>query len=47
MKEAMSDFRMAILEKEHEAVASLKPKADLIVDKSYQLVTAEEHMKGI
>ena len=46
MKEAMSDFRFAILEKEHQAVASLKPKADLIVDKSYQVVTAKEHAKG-
>ena len=46
MKEAMSDFRMAILEREHQAVASLKPQADLIVDKSYQVVTAEEHNKG-
>ncbi|MGW8317312.1 MAG: uridine kinase family protein [Bacteroidales bacterium] len=45
MKEAMSDFRLAILEKEHQAVASLKPLADLIVDKSYRVVTAEEHMK--
>jgi uridine kinase len=47
MKEAMSDFRLKILEKEHEAVASLKPQADLIIDKSYQVVSAEEHMKGI
>ena len=46
MKEAMSDFRMAILEKEHLAVVSLKSMADLIVDKSYQVVTAEEHAKG-
>lgn len=46
MKEAMSDFRLAILEKEHLAVSSLKPMADLIVDKSYQVVTAEEHMKN-
>ena len=46
MKEAMSDFRLAILEKEHEAVLSLKPMADLIVDKSYQVVSAEEHNKG-
>lgn len=45
LKEAMSDFRLAILEKEHQAVISLKPLADLIVDKSYQVVTAEEHMK--
>jgi uridine kinase len=47
LKEALSDFRLAILEKEHQAVVSLKPQADLIVDKSYQVVTAEEHMKGI
>ena len=46
MKEAMSDFRLRILEKEHQAVASLKPLADLIVDKSYRVVTAEEHMQG-
>ena len=46
MKEAMSDFRLNILEKEHQAVASLKPQADLIVDKSYQVVTAEEHAKS-
>jgi len=46
MKEAMSDFRLKILEKEHEAVASLKPLAHLIIDKSYQVVSAEEHMKG-
>ena len=47
IKEAMSDFRMNILEKEHNAVISLKPTADLIVDKSYQVVTAEEHNKGV
>lgn len=43
MKEALSDFRLGILEKEHQAVVSLKPMADLIVDKSYQVVTKEEH----
>ena len=47
MKEAMSDFRRGILEKEHQAVATLKPMADLIVDKSYQVVTVEEHMKQV
>ena len=47
MKEAMSDFRMNILEKEHNAVISLKSEADLIVDKSYQVVTAEQHNKGV
>ena len=46
MKEAMSDFRLAILEKEHQAVNSLKPQANLIVDKSYQVVTAEKHLQG-
>lgn len=43
MKEALSDFRMGILENEHQAVISLKSMADLIVDKSYQVVTMEEH----
>ena len=47
MKEAMSDFRMNILEREHQAVSSLKSSADLIVDKSYQVVTAEEHNSNI
>lgn len=46
MKEALSDFRTTILQKEHDAVVSLKSQADLIVDKSYQVVTAEEHSKG-
>jgi len=43
MKEALSDFRLSILEREHQAVVSLKPMADLIVDKSYQVVSKEEH----
>jgi uridine kinase len=46
MKEALSDFRMGILEHEHQAVTSLKPLADLVVDKSYQVVTMEEHLKN-
>jgi uridine kinase len=45
MKEALSDFRLNILEHEHQAVRSLKPLADLVVDKSYQVVTMEEHQK--
>jgi len=45
MKEALSDFRLNILEHEHQAVVSLKPMADLVVDKSYQVVTMEEHQK--
>ena len=43
MKEALSDFRLGILEQEHQAVTSLKSMADLVVDKSYQVVTMEEH----
>jgi len=46
MKEALSNFRLGILEKEHQAVISLKHKADLIVDKSYQVVTIQDHVKG-
>jgi uridine kinase len=45
MKEALSNFRLGILEKEHQTVISLKHKADLIVDKSYQVVTIKEHLK--
>lgn len=41
MKEKMNDFRLKILEREHQAVQSLKPKADLIVNKSYEVVTPE------
>ncbi len=47
MKEALSDFRLAILEREHQALVSLKPQADLVVDKSYHVVTYEEHMKSL
>jgi uridine kinase len=47
MKEAMSEFRLGILEHEHQAVVSLKESADLVVDKSYQVVTMEEHMKEV
>ena len=43
MKEALSDFRLGILENEHQAVISLKSMADLVVDKSYQVVTMGEH----
>jgi len=46
LKEALSDFRLGILEREHQAVISLKPQADLVVDKSYQVVTMEEHLNA-
>jgi uridine kinase len=46
MKEALSEFRLGILEREHQNVISLKHKADLIVDKSYQVVTIQKHVNG-
>jgi uridine kinase len=42
MKEAMTDFRLNILEREHQAVRQLRPMADLIIDKSYQLKNPDE-----
>lgn len=42
MKEAMTDFRLNILEREHQAVSSLRPMADYIIDKAYQLKLPEE-----
>jgi uridine kinase len=38
MKEKMDDFRMQVLEKEHLNVASLKPMADVIINKNYQAI---------
>ena len=40
-KENMDDFRLRVLEREHQNVTSLKPMADLIIDKSYQVVDAK------
>lgn len=40
-KENMDDFRMQVLEREHQNVRALKPLADLIIDKSYQVVDAK------
>jgi uridine kinase len=37
-KEKMDDFRTRVLEREHLNVRSLKPLADYIIDKSYQVV---------
>ncbi len=42
MKEVMTDFRMNILQREHLAVRSLRPMADYLIDKSYQLVLPGE-----
>lgn len=40
-KEPMDDFRMQVLEHEHRNVQSLKPIADLIVNKSYDVELAK------
>ena len=37
-KETMNQFRLDILEREHQNVLTLKPKANYIVDKNYHLV---------
>jgi uridine kinase len=37
MKEALTDFRLNILNYEHKAVRSLRPLADYIINKSYEL----------
>jgi hypothetical protein len=37
MKEALTDFRLNILNYEHKAVRSLRPMADYIINKSYEL----------
>ena len=43
LKEALTDFRLNILEHEHQAVAALRPMADYVVDKSYTVVPAAEY----
>jgi len=40
-KEKMDDFRLQVLEKEHQNVVSLKPMADLIINKNFQVVDAK------
>lgn len=42
MKEAMTDFRINILEREHIAVRSLRSRANWIIDKSYLLKHPDE-----
>ena len=46
MKEEMNEFRLNILEREHMAVSSLKPKADLIVGKSYNVMSASDYQSS-
>lgn len=36
-KEVMDEFRMGVLEKEHQAVSQLRNKANIIIDKNYAL----------
>jgi uridine kinase len=40
-KEVMNEFRAKVLEREHQNVQSLKPLADLIIDKSYDVTDAK------
>ena len=40
MKESQDDWRMKVLEREHQNVQSLKETADLIVDKAYEVIPA-------
>ncbi len=42
LKEAMTEFRLNILEHEHKAVRSLRPIADYIIDKAYSLKLPDE-----
>lgn len=39
-KETMNEYRLKVLEKEHQSVIQLKTLADYIIDKSYELVDA-------
>jgi len=36
-KEKVNEWRMQVLQREHEVVRSLRPLADLIVDKEYNV----------
>ena len=40
MKESQDDWRMKVLEREHQNVQLLKPSAALIVDKAYDVIQA-------
>lgn len=39
-KEKVNDFRMQVLEREHQVVTSLKQRADIIINKQYQVEEA-------
>lgn len=40
-KEVMNGFRSQVLEMEHRNLVALKPLADLIINKNYEVITAE------
>ena len=40
-KETLDDFRSQVLEREHQNVRALKSLADLIIDKSYEVIDAK------
>jgi uridine kinase len=39
-KEPQNEYRMKVLEREHDVVQSLKPAADLLVNMAYKVVEA-------
>ncbi|MDD2526871.1 MAG: hypothetical protein PHW35_05395 [Lentimicrobiaceae bacterium] len=39
-KEPQNEYRMQVLEQEHQIVLTLRPKADLLINKEYQVVEA-------
>lgn len=41
-KEPQNEYRMQVLEREHQVVQSLRSKADLFITKEYQVVSAHE-----
>ncbi len=46
-KEPMNEWRSKVLEREHQNVDSLKPMADLIVNKNYEVVPANGKFKDL
>jgi uridine kinase len=45
-KEPQNEFRMQVLEREHQVVQSLRPLADLIVTKDFEVVEANKEIGG-
>lgn len=40
-KEPQNEYRMAVLEQEHQMVQALRPKADILINKDYEVVMAK------